>query len=197
MGVGGRPGSVPTDHPWYLTNVTAADFDPTIVASATLPASYADPMPVIVIGADTPVGRKIVPALKPASGELRVFVSDDKASKQLRKYAKVAVGDVSDGSHVGGAALGAFCAVAILDAARDGRDRSFADSPQAVLAQWADGLRDAGVQRVIVVGDGRHLPAPDPLAGAAPEYRFVEVRDRAQSEITAEVKQHEATDRLS
>ena len=71
---------------------------------------------MIVIGADTPEGAVIIPALQPASGEIRLFVSDAARGIRLRSHGKVAVGDVSDGSHVGGAALNAFCAVAIASA---------------------------------------------------------------------------------
>ena len=65
-------------------------------------------MPVIVVGADTDLGRAIVPALRPASGEIRLFASDAEAVAGYRSFAKVAVGDVSDGTHVGGAAFGRF-----------------------------------------------------------------------------------------
>ena len=74
-------------------------------------------MPVLVIGADTDLGHAIVPALRPASGEVRLFASDAAAVARYRGVAKVAVGDISDGTHVGGAATGAFCAIVIAAAA--------------------------------------------------------------------------------
>jgi putative NADH-flavin reductase len=110
-------------------------------------------MPVIVIGADTPLGEVIMDALLPRQGEVRAFVSSPDAAASLkRRGVKVALGDVSDGSHVGGAALNAFCAVLVEEAATDERERSFAADPDAVMAAWVEGLNDAGVKRVIVVG---------------------------------------------
>lgn len=131
-------------------------------------------MPVILIGADTPEGAAILPALQPASGEVRLFVSDPDIGGGLRSHGKVAVGDVSDGSHVGGAAIGAFCAVAIARAASDHRERSFADTPAAVFGQWADGLREAGIGRVIFVATADELVAGEALRRVAPEFAVVD-----------------------
>jgi hypothetical protein len=131
-------------------------------------------MPVIVIGADTPQGAAILPALQPASGEVRLFVSDPEVGAALRRHGKVAVGDISDGSHVGGAALGAFCAVAIACAASDRRERSFADTPAAVFAQWADGLQDAGISRVIFVATANDVAASGDLGNVASEFAVVD-----------------------
>ena len=131
-------------------------------------------MPVIVIGADTPEGAAILPALEPASGEVRLFVSDPELGVELRKYGKVAVGDVSDGSHVGGAALDAFCAVAVASAATDQRERNFADTSAVVFAQWADGLQDAGIGRIIFVATTDDVAAAGKLSGAAPEFAVVD-----------------------
>ena len=149
-------------------------------------------MPVIIVGADTPTGRTIVSRLKPASGELRVFVTDPDAGEQFRALAKVAVGDVSDGSHVGGAAIGAFCAVLIMEATRDNRERSFADSPARVLAQWADGLGEVGLGRIIAVGAPAELPSPNPLLRAAAEFSFVDTDRSSPAQIAEEVALLEA-----
>ena len=149
-------------------------------------------MPVIVIGADTPHGAAIVATLQPASGELRVFVTDPDAGETYRNASKVAVGDVSDGSHVGGAAIGAFCAVAVVAAATDGRERHFATDTPAVLAQWADGLRDAGVRRVIAVGKTEDIPETNPLTTVATQYGFVETSGRDTAAIAAEVARLES-----
>lgn len=146
-------------------------------------------MPVIVIGADTPEGSAIVSALNPASGEIRVFVTDPDTGQGFRNTAKVAVGDLSDGSHVGGAALGAFCAIAVMAAATDDRERHFAEDVRGVLAQWADGLADAGVGRIIVVGKPQDVPEPNPLATAADQYHFVST-DHA--DVASEVARLEA-----
>jgi len=153
-------------------------------------------MPVIVIGADTPMGNAVVPALRPRSGEVRVFGTDPDAGERLRGMAKVAVGDLSDGSHVGGAAIGAFCAVVIAAAAHDGRERYFAATPQAVFARWADGLSDAGISRIVAVGCPDEVPEPDPLIGAAPEYVFVDTTGKSRETIAAEVAGLEAATSL-
>jgi uncharacterized protein YbjT (DUF2867 family) len=128
-------------------------------------------MPVIVIGADTAHGPAVVEALLPRKGEVRVFVTDEAAARDFRaRGAKVAIGDVSDGSHVGGAALNAFCAVLLANAAEDERIRSFATNPQMVMDGWAEGLSDANVHRVIFV-PGEHVDrASAALAASAPEF---------------------------
>ena len=111
-------------------------------------------MPVIVVGADTEMGEAIMDALLPRSGEVRAFVTSPESAAALRaRDVKVALGDVSDGSHIGGAALNAFCAVLIGEATRDTRERSFADDPESVLAAWVEGLNEAGIQRAIFVGE--------------------------------------------
>jgi putative NADH-flavin reductase len=108
-------------------------------------------MPVIVVGADTPVGEEIIEALLEPEREVRAFVSSaDTATELRRKGVKVATGDVSDLSHVEGASLNCFSAVLIAEAAHDGRQRAFASTPSAVLDGWASAVR--GVQRVIWVG---------------------------------------------
>lgn len=110
-------------------------------------------MPVIVIGADTPAGDAIVDALLPNAVEVRVFISDeDRTAEFKRRGTKVATGDVSDASHVEGAALRCFCAVLVVEAAHDARPRAFAGEPESVVAGWAAAAREAAVQRVIWVG---------------------------------------------
>ena len=138
---------------WY--NVTRHKNDPENVGRTT---NTEWEMPVIVIGADTDLGHAIVPALRPASGEIRVFASSAEAVARYRPVIKAAVGDISDGTHVGGAAIGAFCAIVIAAAAYDDRERYFAETPQALFEQWASGLADAGISRVIVVGADPEVP---------------------------------------
>lgn len=151
-------------------------------------------MPVIVVGADTPIGRVAVDALLPGAAELRAFVTDPASIDPLKaRGVKVAAGDVSDGSHVGGAALNAFCAVLIEDAALDDRERSFADTPEAVVAAWAEGLRDGGVQRTIWVGDGTIDGAAALLTGASPEFAAVHAEGRSAQEIAADVARLESS----
>jgi putative NADH-flavin reductase len=143
-------------------------------------------MPVIVVGADTSVGEAILERLRSREGEVRVFVSDPAVAEQLRSEGgvKVALGDASDGSHVGGAALGCFSAVLVGEAATDGRERSFADSPGAVRTQWAGAVKDAGVKRVIWVGEG------GPEVGDAES--AVVPTDRSPADVAAEVARLDA-----
>ena len=143
-------------------------------------------MPVIVIGADTEVGSAVATSLTNRDGEVRAFVSNPAAVGPLRKRGvKVAIGDVSDASHIDGAARRAFAAVVIAECGEDGRERSFAATPAAVHAAWAEGLRGAEIQRLIWVGPGAGVP--DPLAQAAPEVAAVDTSDRSAQEIATEV----------
>lgn len=113
-------------------------------------------MPVIVIGADTVPGLAIIDAVSAPHREVRGFVSDLETAKRLRLLGvKTAVGDVSDQSHVAAASLGCFTAVLVAEAARDERERAFADSAETVLAGWAQAVIEAGVHRAIWVIDGQ------------------------------------------
>lgn len=122
-------------------------------------------MPVIVVGADTEHGAAIIDRLHDPEREIRVFVSDEPRGLQLKNRGfKVAIGDVSDESHVEAAALRCFSAVLIAEAASDARERSFADTPSAVLQGWANAVSNSEVSRVIWV-----------LAGEPPETKAKEV----------------------
>ncbi len=149
-------------------------------------------MPVIVVGADTEIGHAIVPVLRPASGEIRLFASDAEAVARYRDFAKIAVGDISDGSHVGGAAIGAFCAIIITTAAHDDRERYFAADSDELFAQWADGLTDAGVSRVIVVGP--RPPVAGVLSRVCDDYLAVDSTDKPLQEIASIVAAAEAAE---
>lgn len=143
-------------------------------------------MPVIVVGADTGPGAAAVAALSRRDGEIRAFVSDPAQARELKaRGIKVAVGDVSDGSHVGGAALNTFSAVLIEAAATDERERSFAATPDEVYTAWAEGIRDAGTKRVIWVGRGSVIPVA--LTTAAPETVVVNSELFSDDELGAEV----------
>ena len=112
-------------------------------------------MPVIVVGADTPTGRAIVEALIQPDREVRAFVSDIAVAEDLKRLGvKVALGDVSDPSHVGAACTSCFSAVLVTEAASDNRERSFARTADAVLDGWVEAVADAQVSRVIWVGEG-------------------------------------------
>ncbi|MFP5331255.1 MAG: NmrA family NAD(P)-binding protein [Acidimicrobiia bacterium] len=117
-------------------------------------------MPVIVVGADTAVGREIIDALIEPDREVRAFVSDLDAAEQLKRQGvKVALGDVSDPSHVMGACLNAFSAVLVTEAASDDRERAFARTPDRVIQGWVEAVTEAAVTRVIWVGEGSR-PTP-------------------------------------
>lgn len=134
-------------------------------------------MPVLVVGADTDVGMATVGALLARDGELRAFVTDPGVGLLLKeKGVKVATGDISDASHVGGAATAVFSAVLVGLAASDDRERSFAARPVDVARAWAEGLSDAHVKRIIWIGSPS-LAEEAGLAECAPEFAIVEVED--------------------
>ncbi len=111
-------------------------------------------MPVLVVGADTPVGASVVDALTNREGELRCFVTDVEVAADLRsRPAKVALGDVSDGSHVGAAGLNCFSIVFICAAATDTHERAFCSTPAQVFEQWQEAITMAGARRIIWVED--------------------------------------------
>ncbi len=116
-------------------------------------------MPVVVVGADTPLGMSIIPALIEPDREVRAFVTDPTAGATLKAMGvKVAIGDVSDPSHIEGACLNCFSAVLVTDAADDGRERAFAEDRRTVLDGWTAAARGAEVTRVIWVDSLGELP---------------------------------------
>lgn len=138
-------------------------------------------MPVIVVGADTPIGTLVATAFANRKAEVRAFVSDPVAAARLRDLGiKVAVGDVSDGSHVGGAAHGCFSAVLLTEAASDDRERSFADGPDEIVAAWDGAIAEAGVTRAIWVGRS-------PAASSAPETVALDPHGRPPREIVDDI----------
>ena len=141
-------------------------------------------MPVLIVGADTPTGGAIVEALLAREGETRVFVTDPNTAERFKALGvKVAIGDVSDASHVGGAGLNTFSMVFVEEAAEDDRERAFAATPPDVIAAWVEAGHDAGTSRVIWVG--AH-PPPD-LTTAAPEVATVDPTGRTPAQIGKEV----------
>ncbi|MGA7229191.1 MAG: NAD(P)H-binding protein [Acidimicrobiia bacterium] len=111
-------------------------------------------MPVIVVGADTRIGMEVIHGLLEPGREVRAFVSDPEVASGLRAAGvKVALGDVSDDSHIQGAATNCFSAVLVTEAARDDRERSFAATPNEVLAGWAKAVSASRVKRAIWIGD--------------------------------------------
>ena len=141
-------------------------------------------MPVIVIGADTTIGGRVMDALLHREGEVRAFVTDPDTGVALKaRGVKVAVGDVSDASHVGSASIGVFTAVVVPEAAGDDRERAFAPDAAAVINGWMGALEEAAVRRVIWLDDA----APDGLPTVAPEVATVRVTGRDPGEVAAEV----------
>ena len=111
-------------------------------------------MPAIVIGADSEAGLAILEGLQEPNREVRAFVTDEDVGLHLKeKGFKVAIGDVSDESHVEAAAMRCFSAILVTEAAVDARERSFLDSPQEVIGSWATAVSAAGVTRAIWVTD--------------------------------------------
>lgn len=129
-------------------------------------------MPVIVVGADTPTGISVVDRLLTPDREVRAFVTDVEAGLALKERGvKVAFGDVSDDSHVEGAATRCFSAVLIAEAASDERERSFASTPDQVLSGWAQAVAASEVQRVI------WITADEPPRTKVPEVATVDPAD--------------------
>ena len=124
---------------------------------------------MIVVGADTAIGEEIICRVAGPDREVRAFVSDPSAGVRFKeKSVKVALGDLSDISHVSAASLRCHTAVLICEAARDGRDLSFATDPSEVFEQWGQAVSEAGVRRVIWVADH---PVP---AASVPERATVD-----------------------
>jgi putative NADH-flavin reductase len=117
-------------------------------------------MPVIVIGGDTAAGLSILEEMIEPGREVRAFVSDAAIGAELKQLGvKVAVGDVSDESHIEAASTRCFTAVLISEAARDDRERSFARTESEVMSGWSAAVAASGVSRVIWVHDGEPPPA--------------------------------------
>ena len=111
-------------------------------------------MPVMVVGADTPVGEAIIREVIDPDREFRALVSDPSVGVRLKEAGvKVAMGDVSDASHVSAACLRCHTVVLVCDAASDGREISFAADAGELLGQWAQAVSEAGAKRVIWVAN--------------------------------------------
>lgn len=142
-------------------------------------------MPVIVIGADTDYGLAVAEAVSRRRGEVRAFVSNPASAQSLRELGiKVAVGDVSDASHIEGAARQAFSAVLVAESGLDDRERSFAPSYEALVEAWARELRDAGVTRIIWVGPDDEPPPA--ISGSGMESVSIDTRNRSPQEVADE-----------
>ena len=134
----------------------------------------------MVVGADHPLGETIARRLAGPDREVRAFISSASSHGPLRSVGiKVAIGDLSDESHVEAAATSCFTVVFVESALEDGRELAFAE-PEAAARGWTTAAKSAGVKRVIWVGD--RAPA---LEG--PEVAVVALDDRSPDEIADEV----------
>lgn len=150
-------------------------------------------MPVIVVGADTPIGAEIIAELAGYAGEVRAFITDPAPADQFRRMGcKVAMGDLSDGSHLEIAAFECFTAVLIAEAAGDRRERSFADTPERVAAAWMEAVRDAGVARLIWIGSDSLPEPPDPAV--CPEVAVLAAGERGVPQEVARLNELETLD---
>ena len=88
-------------------------------------------MPVIVVGADTRIGDAIISVVCRSAAEVRAFITLDSDTPTASRNGgvKVAIGDVSDSSHVEAAALYCFCAVLVTEAAHDDRRPGLRPAP--------------------------------------------------------------------
>lgn len=152
-------------------------------------------MPIIVVGADTDLGERIVAALLLEAPEVRAFVSDPIAAVTLKASgAKVACGDVSDDSDLGAAGLNTYSAVLIAAAATDGRERAFAATVHEVYSRWANSLARAGTRRAVWVGDDRANISV--LEKVVAEFAAVDTADRPPADVVAEVVGLEGASRI-
>lgn len=137
-------------------------------------------MPVIVIGADSPLGEAVAARLAAEDHEVRAFVSSPETGARLRQSGiKVAVGDLSDEGHVSAACTNCFGAVMIEEALADGRELAFASAEQAAWG-WVAAAAEARITRIIWVG-------PSPPTLTSPQSAVVSVASRSVSDIADEV----------
>ncbi|MGQ0848613.1 MAG: NAD(P)H-binding protein [Actinomycetota bacterium] len=136
-------------------------------------------MPVMVVGADHPIGEAIVNRLLGPGREVRGFVSSPEIGARLKMAGvKVAVGDLSDEGHLGAACASCFAVVLVAPALVDGRDLAFA-APEAAARAWALAAVAANVKRAIWVGaDPPPLRTPEVAVVATERLTPAEVADR-------------------
>lgn len=148
-------------------------------------------MPVIVLGGDSTIGRAIVHCLAGRPGEVRAFLSSPEAATTLRSHGvKIAIGDLSDDTHVRAAATGAYCAVLVTEAAYDGRAFAFGE-PDEVVEGWLRAVKEARVTRIIVVGTPRK-----PVSVGAPEMRVLATEGMTADDIAHAVAALDEAQRL-
>ncbi len=110
-------------------------------------------MPILVVGADHPIGFRIVESLVHPEREVRAFVSDPAIGTKIKSLgAKVAIGDLSDEGHLSAAATNCFSIAFVEPAITDGRELSFLSAAE-IPASWACAAAEARVVRVIWVGE--------------------------------------------
>lgn len=143
-------------------------------------------MPILVVGADHPLGRMIVRALAAPDREVRAFISDPTKGAELRAWGvKVAVGDLSDEGHIEAAATNCFSVAFVAPALHDGRELAFAPV-ERVPSSWA--RASSRVRRVIWVGE------------SPPEFGSVERAivspDQSPERVAEEVLRYDDVERL-
>lgn len=135
---------------------------------------------MIIVGADTPIGVAVARAIAGPDREVRAFISSMEPAEALRAMGvKVALGDLSDGSHIEAAATGCFTAILVSGAVTDGRELAFSESPHQVLRTWAQAISDSKVRRAIWIGSA--------IDGAAPESRSIDPAGSSDEEVAARV----------
>lgn len=116
---------------------------------------------MMIVGADTELGLRLARTVTSPDREIRAFVSDPHTADHLRSLGvKVALGDVSDPTHIGAACTGVFTVVFVTEAAHDERVRDFIDNPATLIESWGEAAVEAGARRVIWVGDDPPAPTP-------------------------------------
>ncbi|GCD95087.1 NAD(P)H-binding protein [Embleya hyalina] len=119
-------------------------------------------MPVVVTGADQPLGRAVALELALSGGEVRATVRDRTAAGALRAAGvRVAVSDLSDPLRLGAVLAGAHT-VLHLDRGPDGRG-----SPADTWEWFLEAVEGTDVQRIVTV-----LPQPPP-ASLPGEYELI------------------------
>jgi uncharacterized protein YbjT (DUF2867 family) len=137
-------------------------------------------VPILVVGADHPLGNTIVKRLLSPGREVRAFVSDAGVGAELKTLgAKVAIGDLSDESHVAAAATRCFAVAFIASALTDGRELAFL-TPAHTVSAWARAAAESRVTRVIWVGS-------DPPPTSVPELAIVDTTTLDDDGIVEEV----------
>lgn len=120
-------------------------------------------MPVVITGADTPIGERVVAALEGQGLDLRATVDDrGRVDDLVARGVKTAVSDLVDTERFGAVVEGAHTVIHL----RGGSADAALDGISDVLAA----LPDSGVARVVTLGALAGPAADHPALGALEEY---------------------------